>query len=240
MDRLLIFVNGERDILEALKREFTPWAASRGIELAYAPDEEEAIKVLVVSAPRFAVVVAGYRAPAMDGAGLAKKISARWPEYRCLILPDRAMGKEPSEGKPTWDARELREAVERAFCSAGPARDRASPVFSMKAKGFEAKTVSDGYEPPCLTIALSGSVDNEVASVLLNKFELFMDETPCIARIILDASGLTYLSSTGAGAFATMAMISRAKKASFKVAGAAGNPASVLSLLGFDSFLGEG
>jgi len=109
--------------------------------------------------------------------------------------------------------------------------------FSSLYPDLSVSAASDTPVKDCLTLSLTGSLDNNNAHSFTKDMETALKESTGLLSIRLELSKLKYISSTGVGALATIAMYASGRHVDFLLVDAGENVLTVLSLLGFDKFL---
>lgn len=83
---------------------------------------------------------------------------------------------------------------------------------------------------------MQGELDNENSPELKDLLAHIFDESELPSKIILECSGLTYVSSTGIGAIVFFLMECKKQNVQLFLAGVPVKVKDIFSLLGFDSY----
>ncbi|MFP4268193.1 MAG: STAS domain-containing protein [Spirochaetaceae bacterium] len=116
-------------------------------------------------------------------------------------------------------------------------------AFKKKIDNFNASGLKISLDLKChgtisstICISMQGELDNENSPELKDLLAHIFDESELPSKIILECSGLTYVSSTGIGAIVFFLMECKKQNVQLFLAGVPVKVKDIFSLLGFDSY----
>jgi len=109
--------------------------------------------------------------------------------------------------------------------------------FSTRQTDLSLQIALDPHSAGRMVVTLSGSLDNNNGHAFVKDFEAVIRESSGLNSIQLEVTELKYISSSGAGALATIAMAASAKGIDFSLVNPCKKVMMVLCVLGFDKFL---
>ena len=82
----VLFVDDDRDVLDALVRDFSPWLHTEQLAYDAVDSGAECLRVLEETYPQTGLVVSDLRMPGMGGAELFEQINRRYSDVGCVLV----------------------------------------------------------------------------------------------------------------------------------------------------------
>ncbi|MCK4543164.1 MAG: fused response regulator/phosphatase [Spirochaetales bacterium] len=124
MERKILLVDDEKNVVRALKRELMDWAISEDITFLSAESGDEALEILEKNHDSIILIISDLRMPIMKGSDLLLKVNELYPEIMSILLTGFSEPREIMKAikagifsyilKP-WDAEYLATEIKKAI-----------------------------------------------------------------------------------------------------------------------------